>query len=420
MHGHVIATYLLESYYPIAQAAEVLAGEQSSGTFIRVPGETDELLQRFRARVIRVEELPAKSAPSLPGAHRQSSTHGSTSVNVGRVWVEFPLENFGPSLPNLVTAVAGNLFELRELAGVRLEDIVIPDEFRTKYPGPQFGTRGTRRLLGVPDGPMVGTIVKPSVGLRPGELAELVSVLVDAGIDFIKDDELIANPPYSPLRDRVRAVMQVINAKAQASGRKVMFAFNITDDIASLQANYELVAEAGGTCVMVVINAIGFAGVAYVRQFCQLPIHGHRAMIGAFMRHPALGIGFRPFQALARLAGVDHLHVGGINSKFYERNDEVVAAINAVREPLLGGFECLPVLSSAQWAGTAPETYALTGSTDYLVVAGGGIHAHPAGVAAGVASIRQGWEAAVGGNSLESYATDHPELAQALATFRIA
>src|SRR5690606_14304727 len=149
----------------------------------------------------------------------------------GRVRVAFPLENMGLNLPTLLATVAGNLYELRELSGVRLVDLELPDAFIEKYPGPRFGVEGTRSLSGVYGRPLIGTIVKPSVGLSPEQTAELVESLAQAGIDFIKDDELMAGPPHSPLAQRVEAVMRVINEVAHRTGKRIMYAFNITDDL---------------------------------------------------------------------------------------------------------------------------------------------------------------------------------------------
>lgn len=410
----VLASYLIESFYPLDYAAEVLAGEQSSGTFVAVPRETRALVERHGARVVSIEPRPARNAPSLPGAAR---VDGQTQVNVGVITVSFPMENFGSSLPNLMAAVLGNLFELRELAGVRLVDIELPDAYCARYPGPSFGIRGTRELIGKPDGVLIGTIVKPSVGLRPDDLREVVRELVEAGVDFIKDDELMGNPPYSPLRDRVRVAMEEIDRGAQRTGKKVMYAFNITDDLTQLLPNHDTVVDGGGNCVMVCVNLVGLAGLSFLREHAQVPIHGHRAMLGALMRHPALGIDFCAYQKLVRLAGADHLHTNGMNNKFYETNEEVQASIQAVLTPMLGGYGMLPVLSSGQWAGTAPITFALTGTTDVLMLAGGGILGHPGGPAAGVTSIRQGWEAAVSGVSLDEYAATRPALQQAIEKF---
>ena len=135
------------------------------------------------------------------------------------------------------------------------------------------------------------------------------------------------------------------------------------------------------------------------------------------MRHPALGIDFRVFQQLARLAGVDHLHTNGMHNKFYETDDEVEASIKAVRQPLFGGYEILPVLSSGQWAGTVSTVYDRLGTTDVLMVAGGGIFAHPGGTAAGVTSLREAWQAAVDGVPLAERAQTSQPLEEAVRYF---
>jgi ribulose-bisphosphate carboxylase large chain len=412
--GMVVATYRLESWHPLERAAAAVAAEQSTGTFVRIPGETDALRARHAARILSLEARGTRNEPSLPGAQRPE---GASVVNVGRVEIGFPLENFGTSLPNVLAAVAGNVYELGELAGCRLLDIELPQEFAVTYPGPSFGIAGTRRLMGRPRGALVGGIVKPSVGLRPVEQAQLVSELALAGADFCKDDELIANPPYSPLRVRVREVMEAINRAADRTGRKLMYAFNITDDIGRLRENHDVVVEAGGTCVMVCVNIIGLAGLIEVARFTEVPIHGHRAMYGLLARHPALGIDFRAWQKLARLAGADHLHTSGMHNKFYETDDEVEASIRAVHEPMLGGYECLPVLSSAQWAGSVPLLWSRIATTDVLMVAGGGIFGHPDGIAAGVRSIREAWEATEKGISLREYSQGRSSLGRALEWF---
>jgi ribulose-bisphosphate carboxylase large chain len=414
--SEVVATYLIESYLPLERAAEVLAGEQSTGTFVAVARETHELKSRFGARVTEIQELPGGSDCALPGAIRPPGSAGGPPAR-GLARIAFPLHNFGPSLPNLLAAVCGNLYELPELAAVRLVDLDLPLEFSQRYPGPQFGVAGTRSLMGVPDGVMVGTIIKPSIGLPLDELRILVRELAEAGIDFIKDDELTGNPPHAPLRERVAVVMDELNRVADRTGKKPMYAFNITDDISRLEANHDLVARAGGTCVMVCVNLVGLAGVAYLREGSQLPVHGHRTMFGALTRSPQVGLSFVAFQKLARLAGVDHLHTNGISNKFYETDEEVLTSIRAVQQPMFDGYATVPVLSSGQWAGLAPQTYRLVGNTDLLVLAGGGIHGHPDGPSAGVESMREAWSAAVSGIDLEARAQDNLALRRALATF---
>ncbi|NKB65859.1 MAG: ribulose 1,5-bisphosphate carboxylase [Candidatus Latescibacteria bacterium] len=408
------ATYFIETACPVEEAAEVLAGEQSSGTFVQVPGETADLKERFRARVERIEPLEEVAAPSLPGAR---VPEGATTFHRARIEVSFSLENMGTNLPTLVATVAGNLFELREFSGLKLLDLDVPAAFGEAYLGPQFGIAGTRRLAGVEDRPIIGTIVKPSVGLTPEQTADLVGELALADIDFIKDDELMADPPHSPLGQRVEKAMAAIDQAAQKTGKKTMFAFNISDDLDAMLRHHDTVLEAGGTCVMVSLNSVGLAGVEFLRRRCQLPIHGHRNGWGMFSRSPQLGMEFTAYQKLWRLAGVDHLHVNALQNKFCEPDDSVVRSIKAVLTPLLGGFAAMPVLSSGQWGGQAPETYARTGSVDLMYLAGGGMISHPGGPAAGCTAIRQAWEAAVTGVGLEEYAQTRPQLRQSLEKF---
>lgn len=406
------ATYHIETPLPVEQAAEAIAGEQSTGTFIRVPGETDALRQRFAARIESITKLDGADTPSLPGARPVGAKYSRAQVVLS-----FPLENVGSSLPNLLTTLAGNLYELAEVSGLRLTDIDIPKAFADAYPGPQFGIDGTRQLTGVYGRPIIGTIVKPSVGLSPRETAELVEILADAGLDFAKDDELIANPPYSPLAERVKEVMRVIKRTADRTGKTMMFAFNITGDTDEMLRHHDAVLEAGGTCVMVSLLSVGLAGLTHLRQYCQLPIHGHRNGWGALTRHPYLGMEFRAYQKLWRLAGVDHLHTNGLRNKFAESDESVIASVVSCLTPLFTGYRVVPVLSSGQWAGQVPDTYRRVASTDLMYLCGGGIMGHPGGVAAGVASVRQAWDAALLRKSLEDYAHDHVELRQALAKF---
>lgn len=413
----VVATYLLETPHPLEHAAAVLAGEQSSGTFVAVPGETLQLKERFGARVESIKPLESVAAPSLPGSKAPKSAGARTEYRRGEAVISFPLHNFGPSIPSLLATVAGNLYELQELSGVRLLDLELPRAFATRYPGPGFGIEGTRKLAQVAGRPLIGTIIKPSIGLSIEQLRPLVRELAQAGLDFIKDDELNADPPYAPLAERVPAAMDEIQRVADSTGKKTMYAFNISGDIEHMLRGHDLVKKHGGTCVMVNINNVGFAALTYLRQRCELSIHGHRNNFGAMARHPLLGMSFTAYQKLCRLAGVDHLHVGGMSGKFYESNEEVARSILDCLRPMYGDYRVMPVISSAQWAGSAMEIYAATKSVDVVHLAGGGIIAHPDGTAAGVRSMQQGWEAALAGVPLDDFAASHPELRAAIDKF---
>jgi ribulose-bisphosphate carboxylase large chain len=180
---------------------------------------------------------------------------------------------------------------------------------------------------------------------------------------------------------------------------------------------HDAVLKAGGTCVMVSINWVGFAGVECLRQHTQLPIHGHRNGWGAMTRHPGLGFSFAPYQKLWRLAGVDQLHVNGLRSKFWEPDESVLESARSCLGEFAGLKPLMPVFSSGQWAAQAPDMYRQLGSADLMHLAGGGIIGHPDGIAAGVASMREAWQAAMEGVDLHAYAESRPALKRALAHF---
>lgn len=412
MMERIIATYYIETPYDSASAAAVLAGEQSSGTFVAVPGETEELKHRFAARVESITALETVSEPAIPGAVSETGIYHRAIVKVS-----WSVENFGYNLPVLISTLQGNLYEIRQFTGLKLIDIELPASFANHYAGPAFGIAGCRTLTGVHQRPLIGTIVKPSIGLTPQQTASLVKTLAEAGIDFVKDDELLSSSANSAFDDRVDVIMDVINRHADKTGKKVMYAFNISGEMDEMLQRYEKVLNAGGTCAMISLNSVGISATKKICDQRALAIHGHRNGWGMLTRHPLLGIDFRAYQKLWRLAGVDQIHVNGIQNKFWESDDSVVQSIEACLAPLFGGYSVLPVVSSGQWGGQAPETYRRTQTTDLLYMAGGGILAHPLGAAAGVTALHQAWQAAVDGLSVQEAAKLYPEFAKSVEKF---
>lgn len=411
--GRIHARYLLETALPAERTAEAIAGEQSSGTFVALPHESAALKERSAARVERLVEREPAAGASLPGAA------GGDVYRRYEMELSWPLANIGPSLPNLLATVAGNLFELRQVAGLKLLDIDLPEAFADAYPGPGFGVEGTRRLLGVAGRPLIGTIIKPSIGLSPSETAELVRDLCAGGIDFIKDDELQSDGPDCPFEDRLRAVAAEIRRHEDASGRRVMYAVNITGEIDEMRRRHDLVRELGGLAVMVSLNSVGLTGFSALRRHTELPIHAHRNGWGYLGRSPANGWSYIAWQKIWRLAGADHMHVNGLANKFWEPDDSVMASARACLTPMFASKPCtvMPVFSSGQSAKQAPGTFAGLGSSDLIFCAGGGIAAHPGGMAAGVRALRQAWDAAMAQVPLAQAARENSELRQALETF---
>ncbi|KLN56371.1 ribulose-bisphosphate carboxylase large subunit family protein [Variovorax paradoxus] len=414
--GEFTTRYFVESPLPLQKVAEIIAGEQSSGTFMDLPGETVELKERARARVVHITSQEPAAEPSLHSALVDRRAHAGPYQR-GEITIGFPVDNVGANLPTLLATVAGNLYELGELTGVRLLDVDLPPSYAARFPGPRFGVAGTRFRTGVYGRPIIGTIIKPSIGLSAQQTAELVNALLAGGIDFVKDDELTADPVHAPFDQRLDAVMPVLHRHADRLGRMPMYAINISGSVDEMRRRHDRVLRAGGTCVMASINWVGFSGLQHLRESCELTLHGHRNGWGALSRHPGLGMAFPAYQKLWRLAGVDQLHVGGMRSKFSESDTDVIQAARACLAPFGELAPVMPVFSSGQWAGHAPDLYDALGSTDLMHLAGGGIVSHPGGVAAGVASMREAWEAAAAGIPLAQYAAERPALRAALDKF---
>ncbi len=412
------ATYLIETPLEPARVAEVMAGEQSCGTFTRVEGETDELRLRARATVEQIDELESVGSPSLPNALLERRAIKGPWRRA-RVRISFPVANVGANLPTLAATVSGNLYDLGEASGLRLESMKLSASYRAQFDMPRVGIAGTRKATGVAAGALVGTIIKPNVGFSAAQTAELVARLCAAGVDFIKDDEVCADPVHAPLAQRVPAVMAAVREHQQRTGKHVMVAFNITDETDAMKRHADLVEREGGSCVMASLNWCGHSGMQTLRRHTGLAIHGHRNGYGALSRHPLLGMSFQAYQTLWRLAGVDHMHVHGLQGKFSQADEEVIESAQDCYTPLTDGVDdrVMPAFSSGQWAGTVPATWAAVKSDDLLFMSGGGILAHPQGPAAGVASIRQAWAAARDGVALSDFARGAPELASALAFF---
>lgn len=406
-------TYLIETSGSPEKLAAKIASDQSTGTFVDLPGETEELKMRVAARVVAIRTLPPVTAPSYP-------TKEPGPYNRAEADIDFPFDAIGTDLAALMTIAVGGIFSIKGFTGIRVINMKLPESFRGAYPGPQFGVTGSRMLTGVQGRPIIGTIIKPALGLRPLETAALVKEVIDADVDFVKDDEKLMSPSYSPLSERVKAVMPMILDREQKAGKKVMYAWGISAlDPDEMMRNHDLVLKAGGNCAVININSIGMGAMSFLRKRSGLLLHAHRNGWDVLTRHPALGFDFKVWSQFWRLLGIDQFQINGIRVKYWEPDESFVASFKALRTPLFDAHDCpLPVAGSGQWGGQAHDTYERTGHTvDLMYLCGGGIVSHPGGPGAGVKAVRQSWEAAVAGIPLAEYAKEHPELAQSIVKF---
>ena len=404
-------TYRLETNGDIEELAAKIASDQSTGTFTELPNETDEVRARCAATVTNITSLEPADHPSFP------DPDGTGPYNRADVTITYPLEAVGTDIAALMTITVGGVYAVRGLTGVRVRDFDLPQEW-SSHAGPQFGIAGSRRLMGVENGPMIASIIKPSLGLLPEETAAVVKTLCEAGVDFIKDDEKLMSPSYSPFDDRVKAIMRVIHDHANKTGKKVMYAFGISSaDPDTMMQNHDIVVENGGNAAVVNINSIGYGGMSFLRKRSALCLHAHRNGWDILTRHPGLGMDFRAYQKIWRLLGVDQFQINGIRAKYWEPDESFVRSFKDVMTPMFSDADRpLPVVGSGQWGGQAVDTFRQTGRTlDLMYLAGGGVHGHPMGIAAGVKAIRQAWDSAAADIELADYAKDHPELAASLA-----
>lgn len=410
---HIRVTYRVETTGSVEALAAKIAGDQSTGTFTEIPGETEALKERCAARVAAIRALPPSHFPAFPSA--EPGPYHRADVDI-----LFPLEVVGTDIVALLTICLGGVFSIKDLTGIRIVDLDLPPAFLRAHPGPRFGIQGSRRLTAVQGRPLIGTIIKPNLGLSPEDSARIARELVEAGVDFIKDDEKLMNPAYSPVEARVKAIMPIILDHEQKTGKKVMYAFGLSSaDPDQMLRHHDAIAAAGGNAALVNIVSIGPAGLAFLRRRTELVLHGHRNGWDILTRHPALGFAFEVYQKIWRLLGVDQIQINGIAAKYWETDESFVRSFKACSMPLRHADDrALPVVCSGQWGGQAPETYRQTGQTvDLMYLGGGGIVGHPGGPGAGVRAIRQAWEAAVQGIPLEIHARRHRELAQSLERF---
>lgn len=411
----IVAEYIIETPFDLDVVATTIAGEQSSGTFVRVEGETDELRARAGAKVLSIVELESYSEPSLSSNYLNlkgiSGPYKRAKIKIG-----FPQDNIGKNLPTLAATVTGNLYDLGELTGLRLINLKFPNSFRKLFAFPSAGVSGTRKQMDVQKRPFFGSIIKPNIGMNCEQIADLVETLCEAGVDFIKDDEICANPIHAPLKERIPAVMSRVRKYQDKTGRKIMIAFNITDETDAMRRHADLIQNEGGNCAMVSMNWVGLSALQSLRASTPLMLHGHRNGFGGMSRCAALGMSALAYQALYRLTGLDHMHVHGMGGKFCDDDAEVASAARDCLTPLsdLNDDVVLPIFSSGQWAGTLPATQKATQSNDFMFLSGGGILAHPDGPKAGVTSLHEAWEAISAGKSLGEYAVNGSALYKAL------
>lgn len=374
------------------QAAQAICEEETTGTWTDISTTTDYVRR-------------------LDGAVESVEPRGSGYLTR----ITYPAEIFEPgNIPQYLSVVAGNLFGLGRLEAVRLLDVEFPEEL-VPFSGPKFGIEGVRRLVGSQNRPHVGTIIKPKVGLNPTDTAEVAYQAAIGGVDLIKDDETLTDQKFCPLFERLSAVMARLDEAKTETGRNVLYAVNVTTRADKILERAEHAVELGANMLMVDVISAGFSAVQALAEdpSINVPIHVHRTMHAAMTRNPEHGIAMRTFAKLVRMLGGDQLHTGSVSGKMSHDAEELLGDNKALTARCYGLKSTFPVSSGGLHPGKVETELRVLG-TDLILQAGGGIHGHPDGTAAGARAMRQAVDAFMEGIPSVEYARDHYDLDRAL------
>lgn len=403
-----VGTYLIgaeKEECAIIKAASI-GIEQTTGSWVDVPAETDEIRAKYCSKILGVYEVPAY----------ENQTNVDISVQGLRFYViriGFPVANIEDNIPLLVASMTGNIMSMPYL---KLLDIDFPKKFVAKFKGPKFGIEGVRKILGAKDRPLLNNMIKPCTGYTPAEGAKLFYEAAAGGVDIIKDDELIGGGrSFNAVKDRVKANMEAAHKADAKKGEVTMYACNITDEVSRLKQNAMTVIENGGNCIMVDVHGIGYSALRMLAEDPDItvPILGHSCFYGAFSASPYQGVSSKVVIKLVRLCGADIYLTQPPYGKFDNTFDNYITNIITTKAKLYDLKPTLPFVGGGVVAGMVPKFLKDCGN-DVLLGVGAGIHAHGMGPQAGAIAFRAAIDACMNDVPLREAAKKSKELSWAL------
>ena len=391
--------------YSLRQVAENVAGESSIGTWT----ELTTMKERIRKTL----------SPKIFSINNKSR----------RVKIAYPLELFElGNLPEVLSSIGGNIFGMKSVKALLWEDITIPKKMLKSFKGPRYGIKGLRKKFKIKKRPFVGTIVKPKVGLTPSEHARVAYESWIGGCDIVKDDENLTSQNFNEFKKRFLFVTALRKKAEKETHEKKAYLVNCTAETEEMKKRIKFVEDNDGNYIMLDILTLGWAGLQTARNFTKLPIHAHRAGHAMFDRNPNHGMTMEVIAQLARMVGVDTLHIGAVVGKMTGGKDEVLHIEKEMESQFTKKtkehleqkwFKVKPVLGVASggvYPGIVGEIIKIMGN-DIVLQAGGGIHWNPRGSKYGAMGMRQAVDATSKGISLKEYAKTHRELQEALDKF---
>lgn len=414
MDDLVVGTYLIgaeKEESAIVKAASI-GIEQTTGSWVDVPEETDEVRAKYCSKILGIYEVPAY----------ENQTNVNISVDGLRFYViriGFPVANIEDNIPLLIASITGNIMSMPYL---KLLDIDFPKKFAAKFQGPKFGIDGIREILNVHDRPLLNNMIKPCTGYTPDVGAKLFYEAAAGGVDIIKDDELIGGDrSFNKLKDRVIANMDAVErAKAAKNGENTMYACNITDEVYRLKENAMTVIENGGNCIMVDVHGIGYTALRMLAEDPDItvPILGHSCFNGAFTCSPYQGMSSKVVLKLVRLCGCDIYLTQPPYGKFDNTFDNYITNVITTKAKFYDLKPTLPFVGGGVVTGLVPRFMKDCGN-DILLGVGAGIHAHGMGPQAGAKAFRAAIDACMNDVPLREAAKNSKELAWSIEKWGI-
>ena len=406
---YIIASYIIKR--PKGQNVNYLsrfaAIEQSTGTWVRVPAETAEVRKHHVARVLGVYE-----APMLEYVIPKDIKERIYFVQIG-----FPVLNIkNMGIPMLLTTVIGNISITH---GLKLVDLAFPKSWLEDYKGPKFGIDGLRKLLNIPDRPLLNNMVKPCTGHSADVAADLVYKAAVGGCDVVKDDELISNPPFNTLEERIVKVMEAVDKADSEKGEKTLYTINITTKFPEMFEYADKMIDLGANALMINYLTTGFEALRQIAEdpSIKVPILGHMDFGGTFFGGPWTGMtSMLTFAKIPRICGADTVVIPAPYGKAEILEERYEQNLKALRFPFQHIKPTLPMPSGGITQGMVEKCIKEAGK-DILIGSGGGIHSHPDGPTAGARAFRQAIDAVMGGFKVKEYAKDHKELGVALGVW---
>jgi ribulose-bisphosphate carboxylase large chain len=373
--------------------------------------------------------LGGVAAESSTGTWIEVQTDGGQAAPVsGRVFaydeatglakIAYPLDLFEPgNVSQLLTVVAGNAFGLADVRALKLLDLQLPRALVDAFDGPAVGLDGIYATLGQSRGvPIVGAIMKPKCGLSAGEHAALcfqawtgmAAYGGEQGVDMVKDDEALSHQVgfQSGFYERVQRTMQALKRAEDLTGTKKIYIPNVThSSVTESLRRAAFVQDMGGDAVMIDYVMGGCVLLHSLRQAnLGLILHGHRTLFAAMHRPGDFGVDYMVWAKLFRLIGGDQVHIGTPGVGVMQASTAKVAAVyramtaaayrasathpEALAQDFCGKKAVLPICGAGLDPLTTQRIAEALGA-ECAIFAGGGVHGHPHGTAAGAAALRE-------------------------------